>query len=136
MVSAPAKDDAHYSMPPAPKPCASNLIIHDENVQERPTSASSLISQSRARRRQKATHPPNEPPESPLPVKTPPVYDDGPKASNLVNNAFIEKIRQNDTLARFKRNSPTPGSVSQSDGITSLLTLIFLFLNLVIYFRQ
>jgi hypothetical protein len=39
---------------------------------------------------------------------------------SAINNSFIAKIRENDTLARFKRELSSPGPSSQNNGITCL----------------
>jgi hypothetical protein len=39
------------------------------------------------------------------------------KESSAINNSFIAKIRENDTIARFKRELSAPGHGNQNDGI-------------------
>lgn len=109
-------------MPPIVKPRSANLSRTDESINEEENLATPQISQPRARRLQQKTAPSNNE-ISALP--TPPVKivnSNEEKGKKLINNAFIEKIRNNDTLARFRRDgsSPTPGS--QSDGIVICLS--------------
>jgi hypothetical protein len=109
-------------MPPTPKPRASHL---EENINEQQQSSTPPLSQSRARRlKQKTTPITNEIPQSPKPTIII-ENDDEEKESNAVNHSFISKIRENDTLARFRRATPSPNSLNQNDGILYLLTLLF-----------
>ncbi|CAM4915498.1 unnamed protein product [Rotaria socialis] len=112
---APSNHSDHHSMPPIPKPRASNLTNTDESGSERQDLSTPPISQSRARRmKNKTTSSDNETSESQASSATT-AREDEEKEARIVNNAFIEKIRQNDTLARFKRNPPSLVSEGQSD---------------------
>ncbi|CAF4170961.1 unnamed protein product [Adineta steineri] len=107
-------------MPPVPKPRASHLISSEESVNEKPKSPIPPLSQSRARRlKQKAVLPYDETPESPSPsinVTQEDEDEEKQQQSNIINNRFIAKIRENDTLARFKRQSSSPTHANQNDG--------------------
>ncbi|CAF3369353.1 unnamed protein product [Rotaria sp. Silwood1] len=116
LLATPLHDADRHSMPPIPKPRSANVSRTDENINEKPPPSTPPLSQSRARRlKQKTTFTNNETPESPTPIITV-SNEDEEKDTNLINNSFIEKIRQNDTLVRFKRNSSSPSSGNQSDG--------------------
>ncbi|CAF1447009.1 unnamed protein product [Adineta steineri] len=83
-----SKDSDQSSIPPVPKPRASHLISSEENI--------------------------NEKPKSPIP----PLKDEDEEKqqqSNIINSRFIAKIRENDTLARFKRQSSSPTHANQND---------------------
>ena len=113
-----------HSTPPTPKPRASHLSLIEESNNEHSLSAMPSSSESRIRRRQQKTAS-NIPdvPVSPSPVATL-VHDDAERAPATVNNAFIAKIRENDTLARFKRESSSPAASSQNDGTIASSSLI------------
>ena len=105
-------------MPPTPKPRASHLLDNDDNRNDRSTPSTPPLSQSRARRlRQKAT------PESSKSI-TVIDHDDEEKETSAINNAFIAKIRENDTLARFKRETPSPSPSSHTDGTSRYLIFV------------
>lgn len=105
-------------MPPQPLPRAAHLIPSEESSSDKAQSPIPPLSQSRARRqRQRAGLPSAETPQ--LPPSTP----DTPEESKpkLINKAFIAKIRENDTLARFQRLSPVPADSGSTDGNVELL---------------
>lgn len=122
--SSQPNDDRHQSVPPEPKPRASHLASLEEISDENSKSPAPALSQSRVRRlRQRGVATNDEPPKSP-PLRPPPVVvtvDDEEKPTKLINNAFIAKIRENDTLARFKRLSSTPGDGQSIDGKTHFI---------------
>ncbi|CAF1378776.1 unnamed protein product [Rotaria sordida] len=108
-------DADRHSMPPIPKPRSANLPRTDENINEKQPPSTPPLSQSRARRlQQKTTLTNNETFESSTPIISV-SNEDEEKETDVTRNSFIEKIRQNDTLARFKRNSPSPSHLNQSD---------------------
>lgn len=105
-----------------PKPRASHRSPSEENLNEKDKSSIPPLSQSRARRlKQKTTPTYDEIPQSPNPVINIDNEDDE-KQPSIINNSFIAKIRQNDTLARFKRDSSAPNHGNSNDGI-------FFFIN-------
>ena len=94
------------------------VVSNDDTIiEDRPSSGPiSGISQARARRlerRTRAQH--NDIPNSPKPASTSSKELEETE-STAINHAFISKIRQNDTLARFKRESPSPSSSISADG--------------------
>ncbi len=104
-------------MPPVPKPRASHLSPSEENINEKPKSSVPPLSQSRVRRlKQKTTATNDETPESPMPAHNV-ATEDEEKQSNTINKSFIAKIRANDTLARFKRESSSPNHGHSDNGI-------------------
>jgi hypothetical protein len=108
-------------MPPVPKPRASHLSHNDENINEKHRSSTPPISEARARRLKQKTTPTknDEIPESPSPVVTA-SREDKEKESSAINNSFIARIRENDTLARYKRDLSSPGPANQANGISCL----------------
>ncbi|CAF2420842.1 unnamed protein product [Rotaria sp. Silwood2] len=112
LFATPLHDADSHSMPPTPKPRSANLPRTDNDINEKQPPSTPPISQPRARRlKQKTTLTNNEISELSKPIISV-SNEDEEKEKNIINNSFIEKIRQNDTLARFKRNSSSP---SQSD---------------------
>ncbi|UJR27704.1 hypothetical protein I4U23_008981 [Adineta vaga] len=104
-----------HSTPPEPKPRASHLLPSEEKTNEKPKSPVPPLSQSRARRLKQKTAAANDDiPESPSSIVVI-TNEDEEKQTQLINNAFIAKIRENDTLARFKRVSSSPGDVQSND---------------------
>jgi hypothetical protein len=105
-------------MPPIPRPRSSNLSHNEENINEKQQSSIPQLSQSRARRLKQKTTPTisNETSETLIPVVTC-ANEDEEQESNAINNSFISKIRENDTLARYKRELSSPGHGNQNDGI-------------------
>jgi hypothetical protein len=116
-------------MPPIPRPRSSHLSNNEENINEKQQSSIPPLSQSRARRLKQKTTPTinNEISENSTPIVTVTNEDEEPETS-AINDSFIAKIRENDTLARYKREISLPGHGNQNDGI------IFLsFINLSIH---
>jgi hypothetical protein len=105
----------HHSMPPVPKPRALHLSPLEEHINEKPKSSAPPLSQSRVRRlKQKTTATNDETPESSMPAHNV-ANEDEEKQSNTINKSFIAKIRANDTLARFKRESSSSPNHGPSD---------------------
>jgi hypothetical protein len=126
-----SQDIDRQSTPPIPKPRASELSHTEENNNEKLQSSIPPLSQPRARRlKQKTTVTiNNQIPESPMSVITV-TNEDEEKETSAINNSFIAKIRENDTLARYKRELSSPGHGSQNDGIIIFCSLlIFLYIN-------
>ena len=113
IVSSSQEIDCH-SMPPLPRPRSSHLPQHDESSNDKTQTSAPSLSQSRLRRLQeKATSTLHNEISEQIPSNT--TDDDNDESS--VNNAFIARIRENDTLARYKRESSASSSRSQNDGI-------------------
>jgi hypothetical protein len=104
-------------MPPIPRPRSSHLIQNEESINEKQQSSHPPLSQSRARRlRQKnATITNNESLETPM-TNVPSTNELKEQETSAINNSFIAKIRENDTLARYKRDLSSPGPANPNDG--------------------
>lgn len=113
-------------MPPLPRPRSAHLPPTDESSDDKTHSSVPSLSQSRLRRLQQKTtstlHNELTPPSNPS-------NENDENDSDVVNNSFIARIRENDTLARYKRESSSPNSRNQTDGIaiSSFLLLKFSF---------
>ena len=94
-------------MPPVPRPRSAHLLNNEENVSEKSQSSNPPLSQSRARRlREKtAANTNNEIP------RTPPAIP-----SSNSESSFIDRIRENDTLVRYKRELSSPNQINSTDG--------------------
>jgi len=116
-------------MPPIPKPRSAHLSYNEENINEQQQQSSiPPLSQSRVRRlKQKTTaNINNETLETPISVVSV-TNEDEEQETSAINNSFIAKIRENDTLARYKRELSSPGHGNQYDGI--VFFFIFLCIN-------
>ena len=94
----------------------------DESISEKQESSTpSMMSQSRARRiKQRATAASIDTSEPVTPIHTS-SNEHEEKDTKSINQAFINKIRENDTIARFQRNSSSLNSDNQTDGIILLV---------------
>ena len=101
-------------MPPIPRPRSSHLPQNGGNSNEKPQSTNPPLSQSRARRLQQKTTTiaNNEIPES----STFLTNEEDEHESNAANNSFIARIRENDTLARYRREPSSPAHTNPNDG--------------------
>lgn len=94
-------------MPPLPRPRSAHLPQNDESSIDKTQSSNSSLSQSRLRRLQQKTtstlHNEISEPSTPLRHRS----NDDDDDETAVNNSFIARIRENDTLARYKRELPT-----------------------------
>lgn len=120
-------------MPPIPRPRSSHLTNNEENINEKQQSSTLQLSQSRTRRlQQKSTHTTNnEALDTPKPLVTV-TNEDEEQEPNGVNNSFIARIRENDTLARYKRELSSPGPNNQNDGIIPSSYSLYLY-HLIIF---
>jgi hypothetical protein len=112
-----SQDIDRHSMPPIPRPRSSHLIQNEENINEKQQSSNPPLSQSRARRLRQKTTPSsnNETLETPMPIVS--VTNElKEQETSAINNSFIAKIRENDTLARYKRDLSSPGPANTNDG--------------------
>lgn len=112
-------------MPPIPRPRSAHLSQNDESSNDKTQSSIPSLSQSRLRRlQQKTQH--NETYDNPTPLPNS-SNDNHENESDAVNNSFIARIRENDTLARYKRELSAPSSQNQIEG-TEFLKLLMFFL--------
>ena len=97
-------------MPPVPRAHSAHLLNNEDNHNEKPQSSNPPLSQSRARRlKEKTTTTTNN--EVP---RTPPVVSNANS-----NSSFIDRIRENDTLARYKREISSSSQTDSTDGKVS-----------------
>lgn len=107
-------------MPPVPRPRSAHLLNNEENANEKCQSSIPPLSQSRARRLKEKTaaNTNNEIP------RTPPATP-----SSNSESSFIDRIRQNDTLVRYKRELSSPNQNNSTDGkifsFKSIFTRLF-----------
>jgi hypothetical protein len=107
-------------MPPIPKPRSAHLLRNEENINEKSQSSIPPLSQSRARRLKQKTTSTIDNDTSESPIATAHIADENEEQeSSAINKSFIAKIRENDTLARYKREFSSPGHSNQNDGMIS-----------------
>ena len=104
-------------MPPIPPQPTLHLTQSEDGINEKQQSSYPPLSQSRARRlKQKTTTMTNmEPIEMPTPT-VPGAHELKEQETSAINSSFISKIRENDTLARYKRDLSSPGPANPNDG--------------------